>query len=505
MRTPSLENVLACPKLPSLPAVAVEVIELTGNADVKLRDIANVIQNDQALTTRILKTVNSSYYGLQKPCPTISRALTYLGLSTVKSLVLGFSLVDIAKQRGEGFDYAAYWKRCLFSATAARRLAEQTHACDPEEAFIAALMQDVGMLALNVAWGQQYVDLVREVGDDHRRLPIREREVLGFDHADVGEQLAARWRLPGGLVAAIARHHDADAPADPALLRHVVLSGEIAMALSLNNPHAATSRASRHAAEWLRLEPTALRSVLAEIDGDVNELSRLFRVQVGEAPEINRILAEAEDAALRHQLEIQQEAESLRRSNSELARQATTDGLTGVANRQQFEETLREQFMHAAECRGSLGLLMVDADRFKQLNDTYGHQAGDTVLVGLARRISASIRGMDLVCRYGGEEFAVIVPGATLEGVVRIGERVRCAVDAEPIEVDESSSDDTSIPVTVSVGASVFEPSTAHLLSTHELLLRTADKALYAAKQSGRNCVRVFRPSTPESATPSAA
>ena len=196
MPTLNLEKILSCSNLPSLSAVALQVLELTQDENVKLTEIASAVENDQALTAKILRTINSSYYGLAKPCPTIARALAYLGLNTVKSVVLGFTLVDVTKQAEDGFDLVDYWRRCLYSAAAARRIAMQSSACDPEEAFIAALVQDMGMLAIHAASPSPYACLVQQTKGDHRRLPEMERAVFGFDHAEVGARLATQWRFP---------------------------------------------------------------------------------------------------------------------------------------------------------------------------------------------------------------------------------------------------------------------------------------------------------------------
>jgi two-component system cell cycle response regulator len=117
MKQVTIEQVIANPALVSLPSVALDVLALTRRPGVKLSDIAAVVQNDQALTAKILKTVNSSFYGLPRPCPTITRALTYLGLSAVKSLVLGFSLIDTARQ-SDGLDMISHWRRGIYSAAA---------------------------------------------------------------------------------------------------------------------------------------------------------------------------------------------------------------------------------------------------------------------------------------------------------------------------------------------------------------------------------------------------
>ncbi len=198
MSSSTLDQVLSCPRLPTLPGVALSLMELTRNPDVELGDIADLVQNDQALTGKILKTVNSSYYGLSQPCATIRRALAYLGLSTVTSLVLGFSLVELTGSCDEEFDLPDYWRRCLASAAAARRIAMTTGACDPEEAFVAALMQDIGMLAMHAALKGDYDAVLCETGGNHFLLPHCERTASVSRTPRRGPGSAASGTCPTG-------------------------------------------------------------------------------------------------------------------------------------------------------------------------------------------------------------------------------------------------------------------------------------------------------------------
>ena len=112
MDTKLLDDILNCPSLPSLPAVAIRVLELTSDPDVRMDELAKEIQFDQGIAAKILRTVNSSFYGLRKRCSSIEHALVMLGLNPVKSLVLGFSLVSSVKgEEGDEFDYLGYWER----------------------------------------------------------------------------------------------------------------------------------------------------------------------------------------------------------------------------------------------------------------------------------------------------------------------------------------------------------------------------------------------------------
>ncbi|GLW29207.1 hypothetical protein Areg01_21470 [Actinoplanes regularis] len=169
---------------------------------------------------------------------------------------------------------------------------------------------------------------------------------------------------------------------------------------------------------------------------------------------------------------------------------AMTDGLTGVYNRRFLSEALRARSERALRHGGTFAMLLADVDHFKNINDTYGHPVGDQVLREVARRLRDTCRGTDVVARFGGEEFAVLVTGEVPDGLPALAERLRERIAGAPVLVDGG----TAIAVTVSVGAAVL-PGSA---STEALLIAT-DAALYAAKRGGRNRVVT---NDPERATP---
>jgi two-component system cell cycle response regulator len=494
----TLEEVLACPNLPSLPSVAIEVLNLARKRNVELDEIACVIQNDPALCARILKTVNSSFYGLSKPCPTMTRALAYLGLNTVKSLVLGFSLVDCVKAGDDVDDLQDYWGRSVLSATASRKLANLTSSCDPEEAFLGALMQDIGILAFRRAIGPAYREVIARGPCDHLNLPQLCRGAFGIDHPEVGAALAERWRLPPNLIHAIRDHHClADQlGGKPALVKIVALSNHLVSAITGTSPDTAVTEVRRLIVDLLELSPDLVDDLISSAISEAQELSKMLKVQIGQYPDIAVILARADDVRMEHELELQREAERLQQTNSDLIRLVLTDALTGAGNRKHFDSELSKSFGQTKAYKGQLALLMIDVDKFKSLNDSLGHQAGDAVLVQMSRRMMDAVGQAGVVCRYGGEEFAISAPGANRQEAARVAEMVRLAIAKEPFDLNHSasnlSSEAKSVQVTASVGVAVFEPGASQNISTPQLLIQAADQAMYAAKAAGRNCVRIF-------------
>ena len=169
--------------------------------------------------------------------------------------------------------------------------------------------------------------------------------------------------------------------------------------------------------------------------------------------------------------------DELRQRNAELDAMSRTDALTGLPNRRHLQEQLVATGSAALRHGQSIGILMVDVDHFKKVNDEVGHDGGDRVLRAVASRVSAACRTEDVAGRWGGEEFLVVAPLTDREGVATLGERVRSMVAAEPVPVDGRS-----LAVTVSVGG-------ASGGGDIDELVRQADAALYEAKAAGRDCV----------------
>jgi diguanylate cyclase (GGDEF)-like protein len=173
-------------------------------------------------------------------------------------------------------------------------------------------------------------------------------------------------------------------------------------------------------------------------------------------------------------------------AREELRVQATFDSLTGIPNRGAIFDTLHTELARASREHGPLSVLMCDIDRFKSINDTYGHQAGDEILREASRRMKSAMRAYDAVGRYGGEEFLIVLSGCDGEGARAQAERIREAFSSEPF-----SARGETIPVTCSFGVSSRIPAAP---DHADLLIREADLALYSAKANGRNRVDVFAP-----------
>ncbi|HAI13449.1 MAG TPA: hypothetical protein DCM28_17205, partial [Phycisphaerales bacterium] len=177
----------------------------------------------------------------------------------------------------------------------------------------------------------------------------------------------------------------------------------------------------------------------------------------------------------------------LEAKNKELVAQAEIDPLTGVANRRKFNDYISSQFAHTQQTNEPVSILFMDVDHFKKFNDTYGHQTGDQVLSEVASLLEELTEAPGLVCRYGGEEFAIILPDTDRFTAAKQADKVRQSISEKTI----ISEDGQELHVTASIGVAAYDGT---FFTKADQLIKAADQGVYAAKNAGRNAVRVFAP-----------
>lgn len=219
------------------------------------------------------------------------------------------------------------------------------------------------------------------------------------------------------------------------------------------------------------------------LDGSDDDERLLRALDVGVNDYLSRPIERNElKARVRTQLLRKRYTDRLRENARIMLEMATTDGLTKLANRQRFEDQLTSLIDQSVRVGVPVSMLVIDIDHFKSVNDTYGHLAGDKVLVEFGRRIRSAVRDVDLAARFGGEEFVVAMPNTDVSVARTVAERLRNALSVDPFRVDESVD---PIAITVSIGVASLRGSA----DSPKSLLARADAALYHAKRHGRNRV----------------
>ncbi len=496
-----LEKLKNSPQLPTLPAIAIRALELTRKDNVNISEIADLISNDPALSTKILKTVNSPFYGLPKQVSTISHALVILGLQAVKTLALGFTLLQNLKSNpGDDFDYIQYWKRSIYSGVAGRLLARKLNLVQQEEAFLSGLLADIGILVMHRVIGPEYDTVYMTSMGDHERLVQLCRNKFDLDHAIVGGALAEFWQLPPVLARPIAQHHNPEEqdPQLKALVEVVYVSMLVGEVFASTDPAKYIVRVRQEMASRFKFQPEQIEALMTEIGSSTREAAKLFEVHIGDNRSYQDILNEAQQELVQLSLMTQHQVQEIKKENETLQVKATTDPLTGLANRARFNEFFEEQFARAYKLQRPLAILFIDIDHFKQVNDTYGHQAGDEVLKRLGKLLKLAVRNIDLAVRYGGEEFALVLTETDSNAAAQMADEIRQAIMAEQIVFEGKQ-----IKISGSIG--VAGTDRTRIFQSPLQLTNAADRAVYAAKAAGRNCVRLFRPKVQDPAAATAA
>ncbi len=476
---------------PSPPGVATHIIELAQDPDIEMGKVAKAVSMDSALATKILRIANSPLYAQRRKSENLRQALVVLGLNATLTLALSFSLVkSLRGAKANGLNYTLYWRRALLAATAARALGDALHHPLAEEIFLAALLQDVGMLALDQALPDLYRDcdpLQRE----HEAVAAREIKRLGVDHAHVGGWLMRNWNLPERLYHAIAHSHELDLSftSDQARIfdRCVALSGRLADLFLLDAGQPPFAETALSAERSLGLDKIAFGQVLGTIGSMIPETEAIFETELLSKQHPDLILEQARDVLMLRNLHALREINALRsaaQSNStrvqELEEETRRDPLTGVYNRTYLEQFLAREFDNSTRNQWPLSMAFLDLDEFKQINDSFGHQAGDRVLQATARILRGNTRETDMIARYGGEEFVVLLPATDAQTAHQICERIIAAFrnTGHVMGPDRAK-------VTASIGCATHGSDT-HFKNSADFV-KAADQALYTAKLRGRN------------------
>lgn len=284
-------------RLYTLPAVAMQVVELTNQPTIDVKALKECMQNDPALTTKILRVVNTPLYGLSRQVTDLNQALALLGTRPLRLLVLGFSLPKELLVGLPAEVLARYWHKTVIKAVAAREIAESLWKTPGDEAFIAGLLQDLGMLALIQDLGDPYVSFLDRLLGECDDLAEHERQTLGFDHVTLTSCLLDEWGLPESLVDAVAQPFQAMSllsltEASRALPQILHLADLLAEFLIQGRPRL-LHEVFECGGSYCGLATDQIEQVIAELDTKVPQLADILSLQLPEDSSYSAILQQA--------------------------------------------------------------------------------------------------------------------------------------------------------------------------------------------------------------------
>ncbi len=502
-----LTAVLASKELPTLPIVASKLITLTSQEDTTLTDIADLVSKDMALSSKILKISNSSFYSFPQQISSINQAVSILGTNAVRSLVLSFSFLSMKTAGRSFFNFEKFWEQSLAGAVAAKLVLEQVPGMNTEEIFISGLLQNIGQLIFASTLPDLYEQVLEQRKNrDDRPQEELEQDIIGSDHALVGFAVAQHWGFPEALLLPIKFHHHPeeyreDNPQMQASIKAVHLAHLLVEVLYSDNPQNYHKQFHQKARELLGLKTFTVNNILKQIHKQVDMTASYFGLDMEPVKSVEEILQEANlrlsllnlsyeemnRELIRSKMELEKAKQELEHKNRLLENLANIDGLTEVHNHRYFQEFLDKEINRCIRNERTVSLLLMDIDHFKRFNDTYGHQTGDFILKELCRLISERIREYDLLARYGGEEFILILPETEPNDAKTVAEKIRTAV-----ENHDFHDGNRTYHVTVSIGVASARPQSIEF--NKQEFIGLADQALYQAKRGGRNQVAMYQP-----------
>ena len=488
-------------RLPSPPAIALQIVDLIKREDFSFKELATIIESDPALVTRILCLANSGFYGPTQPVTRIDKAIAMLGMNCVRNIALSFVLSESFRgQRGTRFDFDHFGRRSITAAVASLLLSREINfQCD--ETFITSLLQDIGVAAMFLSSKDQYVGVLDERLVSHRPLSVLEAETFGYDHQEVGAELLKMWGLPESIYLPIRYHHAGEnAPAGIAKLCSVIRAADRLAAIYCGSNTVESAYESRallstkfglsqdRCTHLIDSVAEKSRDLVTQFDiapGRLRPLSEILQLANRELAHLNLsyemiLLAHKEAKENAERL-----AKDLKAANRRLRELAFRDDLTGLYNQRYFNTALQREIARCQRYKRPVALILFDIDNFKKINDRYGHPAGDLVLQTIGNEVQRNTRSVDIVIRYAGDEFALLLPETGMAGALVKAESCRAGLAALPVRIKGDT-----VQVTISAGVASYVPGDANEKSN---LFEAADLALYESKQKGRNCVTASR------------
>jgi len=263
--------------LPSLPSTVVAILNVLNNPESSATELSEALRHDQSLTARVLRLVNSAYYGFPRKIDTLRKAVTILGYTTIQNIILVTKIFEVIRSgsKEHSLNRKLFWRHALGCGVTAQTIGLKLGMGDGEEIFLAGLLHDIGKVILDAFLHEEYEKVIKVSQKDNILLFEAEKQILGASHEDLGYWLAEEWNLPLNLTAAITHHHDPSQSGDFVVATSLVHVGDILVrALEIGNGGDDLIPPLNHKC-WgiLGLRPKILEDIIPDIE------ARLVRAQ----------------------------------------------------------------------------------------------------------------------------------------------------------------------------------------------------------------------------------
>lgn len=485
-----LDKLEKYPELPSPPHIAAQIIELLKVPEADFKELMDSIAQDPALVAKILKTANSAMYARRREVTNMAQALLTLGQAATTTLALSFSLVSGLEQSAKplsGFNLDFFWRRSLLAGFSARCLGSACGNDRKEELFLAALLQDIGLMVLAMVEPGVYLELDGEM-EHHEAVSRHEADMLGVDHAWIGAWLLERWELPSLICDAVRHSHCSDTQEVDCEFRTfatcVELSGKVADVMLTNACDAKIQELAVELGDNLDLEEAQILEILERVAEQVPDIESQFGMSILSAEKASEITGRAHTLLSDISLRLLREISDLKDQTDTLVEENSRDMLTGLYSRAKLDKELDEWATRALRHDFPLTVVFMDLDGFKSVNDVHGHPAGDAVLKSTAALLSKQIRSTDILARFGGDEFVLLLGGERKKEALIVCDRILNAFESVTHAIDGEL-----VELHISIGLATLDMLEN---KTAESLLDAADQALLAAKSQGKARVVSF-------------
>lgn len=461
-----------CPDLPTPPVIAMRIVELARDPELNLGTLVDLLAQDPALSARLMRASNSCLFPRRHKSESLRQAIVVIGLNVTMTLALSFSLArTLQAGPSAGRARERSWRRVLIASCAARLIAERMGRSDKEELALAALLQDIGILALCAALTDEYEPLL-EQASTHDELLALEREHLGTDHGEAGSWLMAHWQLPTKLASVPACVHGH--AAGESTLEHrsfheiIEVAGRIADLLLDGEIALSTDELLRTMRKVEGLDRPTLEAVLEDLSERLPELAELYETEIISEPLLVGLIDQARHTLAERELMIRWEDQAY-----EEMRSAGRSGKSPSVDSGSLDQRLQWEYRRATGLGYPLALAFIRVDDHARLLERHGAATLGSVCEKLRERLSGLAGQADLVFPVGLDEFVALLPEMSQTRAKEALDRLREATSEE----EHRDADGQPFGITLTIGMACHMDG-SQLYARADELLGAADQAI---------------------------